>query len=351
MHTLLRRMRSKTAAVVRRGLSDSAFYSGLYRLAGRTYGGAGLIITLHRVAEPGQPNLYPGYRIDSNTLDSALQAVRRFGWEAVTLDEMARRLEQGEAKRRFVCFTFDDGYLDNLRVALPVFRKHQIPFSVNVTTGIIERSIFYWWGGLEDLVLRRESIEFQRPDASASETLVARTPAEKQRAYDILDGCCHRFGPGVARDLFARYGIDADGILERDAMTVPQLRELAADPLVTIGAHCITHERLARMEDGDSCFEIHESKRLLEQWLGREVRHLAYPFGKADACGPREFEFARRAGYRTAVTTRPGNIFPEHRDFLMCLPRRDVPQERISARNALFGVETYLRRQPRFQTA
>ncbi len=39
------------------------------------------------------------------------------------------------------------------------------------------------------------------------------------------------------------------------------------------------------------------------------------------AAGPREFALARELGFKTAVTTRPGVLFPEHRERLMALPR------------------------------
>jgi peptidoglycan/xylan/chitin deacetylase (PgdA/CDA1 family) len=55
--------------------------------------------------------------------------------------------------------------------------------------------------------------------------------------------------------------------------------------------------------------------------LQRSVVHLAYPYGDKLAAGIREFRLARAAGYKTAVTTRPGMIFPESADHLTALPR------------------------------
>jgi len=51
------------------------------------------------------------------------------------------------------------------------------------------------------------------------------------------------------------------------------------------------------------------------------VRHLAYPYGDRVAAGAREFTLARAAGYKTAVTTRPGMIFPERAAHMTALPR------------------------------
>ena len=55
--------------------------------------------------------------------------------------------------------------------------------------------------------------------------------------------------------------------------------------------------------------------------MQRPVVHLAYPYGDRSAAGPREFAFARAAGFNTAVTTRPGMIFPENAEHPTALPR------------------------------
>jgi peptidoglycan/xylan/chitin deacetylase (PgdA/CDA1 family) len=51
------------------------------------------------------------------------------------------------------------------------------------------------------------------------------------------------------------------------------------------------------------------------------VVHLAYPYGDKIAAGSREFTLAQAAGFKTAVTTRPGMIFPESAGHLTALPR------------------------------
>jgi peptidoglycan/xylan/chitin deacetylase (PgdA/CDA1 family) len=63
---------------------------------------------------------------------------------------------------------------------------------------------------------------------------------------------------------------------------------------------------------------------VLEAALGVRPQHLAYPVGDPTSAGPREFRIAAELGFRTAVTTRPGVIFGEHRDHLTALPRISV---------------------------
>src|SRR3712207_6310003 len=87
--------------------------------------------------------------------------------------------------------------------------------------------------------------------------------------------------------------------------------------------------------------EIAGSKAVVERKLGRPVRHFAYPVGDPTSAGPREFALAREAGFATAVTTRPGHLFPAHRTHLHALPRVSVNglhQSEEALRALLSGV-------------
>jgi peptidoglycan/xylan/chitin deacetylase (PgdA/CDA1 family) len=104
-------------------------------------------------------------------------------------------------------------------------------------------------------------------------------------------------------------------------MTWDEIRALAADPLATIGAHTVNHVMLAKAGDATAYAELKAGRDGLETQLDRQVIHLAYPYGGRDIVGTREFRLAAEIGYKTAVTTRPGVLFPEHREQFMALPR------------------------------
>jgi peptidoglycan/xylan/chitin deacetylase (PgdA/CDA1 family) len=104
-------------------------------------------------------------------------------------------------------------------------------------------------------------------------------------------------------------------------MSWDELKAFAKDPLVTIGAHTITHCNLAKQTEAAASFEIETGRARIEAALQRPVVHLAYPYGDRLAAGPREFTLARAAGFKTAVTTRPGMLFAESADHLTALQR------------------------------
>jgi peptidoglycan/xylan/chitin deacetylase (PgdA/CDA1 family) len=104
-------------------------------------------------------------------------------------------------------------------------------------------------------------------------------------------------------------------------MSWSEIASLADDPLVSIGAHTVNHVMLRKWPAEVAREEIKRSIEVIKDALGREPRHLAYPVGDAGSAGPREFALAAELGFKTAVTTRSGVLFPEHREHLTALPR------------------------------
>jgi peptidoglycan/xylan/chitin deacetylase (PgdA/CDA1 family) len=100
-----------------------------------------------------------------------------------------------------------------------------------------------------------------------------------------------------------------------------ELSKLAADPLVTIGAHTVNHAMLAKLPKESVRSEIAISRSVIEAALAVRPQHLSYPVGDRTSAGPREFAIAAELGFKTAVTTRPGVLFPQHRQHLTALPR------------------------------
>jgi len=82
----------------------------------------------------------------------------------------------------------------------------------------------------------------------------------------------------------------------------PRVREMAGAGIV-FGSHTRTHARLPQCNDEQLCDEVANSKKILEDRLGMEVKHFCYPFGAVDE---RVIDAVGEAGYATACTTRKG---------------------------------------------
>ena len=100
-----------------------------------------------------------------------------------------------------------------------------------------------------------------------------------------------------------------------------EVEAFAQHPLVSVGAHSLTHRRLALWPEENARDEMVRSKAILESRLARSVNSFCYPVGDSSSAGAREFRLAREAGFTSAVTTRPGMLFREHAEHMTALPR------------------------------
>ena len=288
------------------------------------YSGIGSIVGLHRVvARAERPRIASNVALELSpeSLESLIRHLLARGFAIVSLDEVHAILTSGNKTRRFVAFTFDDGYLDTLALAHPIFHKYQLPFAVNITTSFVANPANVWWYRLETLLWEKDAITFVHQDRE--HIWDTTSPERKNIAFDQLTQIVRSLG-APERDAFlsALFAVNpAPPAHDRLIMNWDEIRQLAVEDRVTVGAHSVNHVDFNRLTDADVLFELKESRRLIESKVGRKVEHFAYPFGGRNAVGQREFALARQCSFKTAVTTRNANLFPNHAGHLESLPR------------------------------
>jgi len=281
------------------------------------------ILCLHNVVERhGLLGVNRGLDLSAGELEAVVCYLRKEGYRPVTLEDIClrRELDRQPGEKR-VAITFDDGYAGNLRVAQPVLRRHGAPFTVYVTTGFMDREVHVWWYALERLLAAVDHVNFEY--AARAHAYTTATRAQKIHAYQDISALLREAQPPAAdqllEQLFGGNGRELRELADDDLLTPEQVRALSRDPLVTIGAHTVSHPVLRMLADDDSRREIHACRERLEAVTGEPVRHFAYPFGNRAAFGPREERFVRESGYATATTTCARQVAPT--DPPTALPR------------------------------
>jgi peptidoglycan/xylan/chitin deacetylase (PgdA/CDA1 family) len=324
------------STIIRTGF-DTLYFSGAHVLLRPFFEGVGAILMLHHVRPPRggafQPNR--GLEVSPEFLSQTIGWLRSEAIDIVSLDEMARRLTERDFGHRFACITFDDGYRDNRVWAYPILKAQQAPFAIYIPTSFPDRRGKLWWLALETVIAGNDSIvvtingrESRHACASA---------AQKRDVYETIYWWLRGLAEEVdihafVEALAARYGVDMAPVGEALCMTWDEIRELATDPLVTIGAHTVNHVMLGKASEATAHAELEASREVIAAALGKPVDHFAYPYGGSDLVGKREFRIAADIGYRTAVTTRPGVLFPEHAAHMTALPRLSLNGEYQDAR-------------------
>ena len=295
---------------------------GIIRAIAPRYQGRGVIFMLHSVVDDDAFFPEEMLRCPVGRLDWIVRYLRSHDVEIVSLGDAIARLNAPDS-RPFAAFTFDDGYADNLTHALPVMARHNAPFTVYVTTGMVNGEIDGWWFGLSELIRTNDQITL------AGRHFACQSPAAKQRTFLALEQIIHgnyAVLPEI-KALIRQHGIGNLALARREGLTIDQLRALARHPLVTIGGHTTTHINLAQASASAVEQEMADNLAFLENAIQTQVAHFAYPFGNVDACGLREAAIAKTVGFQSAVTTQRGSIFPEHLAHLYELPREPLTRK------------------------
>jgi peptidoglycan/xylan/chitin deacetylase (PgdA/CDA1 family) len=307
---------------------EALSWSGLAAAGRPLFQGCGAIMCLHQVFPGGgnRKGFAPNHQleVDAAFLHECLTGLRKAGYRFISLDKMVDELTWArKMPSPFLVFTLDDGYRDNLVHAAPVFRRHNCPYAIFVAPRIADGTCELWWKLLEQMI--SQTTKFSAVIGGSELNLNTSTVTQKRDAYREV------FGRLKATDEYeqrrwiravcAQYGIDVGGVCRDLAMAWDEIRSIAEDPLCTIGAHTLNHYAVARLPAIDCRRELVASRKRIAEELRREIRYFAYPYGDVEEAGPRDFAFARDAGFRAALTTRKGMIYPEHVEHLHALPR------------------------------
>ena len=286
----------------------------------------GMILMFHHVAPP-QTDRLPinrGLEITPQTLDHVLRSLKAQDYDIVPMDEAPERLARGSpGKRRFAVLTFDDGGRDNLLHAAPVLLGHGAPFTIYVTTDFACGRATPWWHVVERAVLAVPTLTLETD--VGLQVFDTSTRLKKQRAAEALHDILWRASEPLRAQqtigLAKQAQIDLPTLTHELCMDWDELQEIAALPGCTIGAHTVSHPKLAQLDEGAAMLEISEGRDIIRDRLRIDANHFSYPYGGVGTSDEREFAMIRAAGFATAVTTRKNVLQQGDYHGLTSLPR------------------------------
>ncbi len=268
-------------------------------------GSRGMALAYHEVFAPGTRRPHTSTQIALDDFEAQIRFVAST-CHVMQADDFVAGLNAGRLPARACLITFDDGFADNVEVALPVLECYGLPATFFIASGYVASGRSYEADAVHD-VLRvappqpRVALDF-RPWGGPAVELAYADDDRRAGYFEIVrifkDRIRHADRPAVVEYLAERLGVDP-GTIEYPAMMTPaQVRSLS-DAGMTIGSHTEWHASLEAEGVEEYARQLRASRETLQEMTGRPVRYFSYPFGDPGYCVPAA-SLVREAGYEAA---------------------------------------------------
>ena len=310
------------------------FQSSAVKLVSRTKGPGRLaILIFHRVLPTPDP-MRPGEPTVAEFADQ-MELIRNHFYP-LSLSDALDRLAADSLPARAVCVTFDDGYADNEKLALPILKHYGISACVFVATQFLNGGVM-WNDRVIEGVRNYSGAEIELGHYGLSSYSVRSAEERLVAAQSILVSIKHR--DPTEREKIA---LHISSLAEQGApdlmMTTPQLKNLLQAG-VEIGAHTHSHPILSSLDLQSSRGEIVRGKAELEKIMGKPVRFFAYPNGRPQIDYSEDHvEIVKALGFEAALSTHWGSADKNTDRFQ--LPRF-TPWDRSPLRYAMRLAHNY----------
>ncbi|WP_267361664.1 MULTISPECIES: polysaccharide deacetylase family protein [unclassified Methylobacterium] len=278
-----------------------------------------LILCLHSVtAQMAGDSLATSLSVTDQFLEDLIQDCARKAVPIVSLREALERWQRHD-RSPFLVITFDDGYRDLYVNGFPVFKRHSVPFTVFVTTGIADRLTPMWWHALELAVKRTERFNLlDGPvtvvDQKEKNSVIAMLSkhfltASSDRRRHLIQELAAR---NKTLNLDDAYGSGLDWNM---------IKIMHDSGLAEIGAHSVSHSVFANLDCSSLEWEISKSRDRLIEMTGIKPRYFAYPFGQNHEVGKDAHGWVESCGFEAAFSTNQSLLCNHSVTDRYCIPR------------------------------
>lgn len=194
-------------------------------------------------------------------------------------DILSQKSKPSHSRKKNICITFDDGYVNNLSLALPILEKHKVSATFFISTLSTREDILsVLWADIVTLVAKNNSeFNFNGIDYKNS------VNASGQHIFDVIKNMNAFDRDNALIEFAATYQVEK--LLDKTPneiwklMSIDELKQFSASPMVHIGSHGHMHYNLGNINPSDAEKDMLFSKTKLETELGITITSIAYPDG------------------------------------------------------------------------
>lgn len=283
------------------------------------------MLVYHGICET-DPTRFNSLFITKDTFEQHLQFYRKY-FNVISLEQYYNG--QFSDSRFNICLTFDDGFANNYRYALPLLEKYEMPAAFFITA-IRAAGYDILWNDFLAIAQKYGPAEVKILGQIFFKNKYGRYTAKEKDLRDIL-----RQGDFKQKEVMMAQLSQLVDVTVQDKdywlqMTEEEIRRLSVR--ATVGCHGYYHNNLASLSTGSAREELLRSKKFLETVTGKKITALAFPYGSYTR---QTITVAKEAGFTQLLAA--DLLFPEDAAD-NCLHERFTINPYISVNNQMTAI-------------
>jgi peptidoglycan/xylan/chitin deacetylase (PgdA/CDA1 family) len=268
-----------------------------------------LILCYHGISLGDEHKWWPHMYLTPAQFRSRLECIRRTGASVLALDEALDRLQRGYLPLRSVVITFDDGFVDFAKHAVPILSEFGYPCTLYLTTHYCDRRLPIIGLALDYVLWKSRKGAAALPKLGIRQSLPLHTFEQRQLIVrHILAEMDDRGMTTLAKDELAReiaadLGVDYDEILRQRILQIMSPSEVREAVKAGIDIQLHTHRHRTPGNKDLFLQEIEDNRRRIIELTGKEPVHFCYPSGQYE---PQFFGWLAECGVKSATTCETG---------------------------------------------
>jgi peptidoglycan/xylan/chitin deacetylase (PgdA/CDA1 family) len=240
---------------------------------------------------------------DKGLFEKCIKWLKRKGYKFLSVDELIQ-IRDGliQFPKGGIIITVDDGWKENIPNIVMISKKESIPVTIFITAEPLKSMNSYWWSYVKKAIQLKIQVQ----------------SIEELKKIDNSERV------NIINELRSKI------IIEKQSMTITELKEINKYKTISIGSHTISHPILTKCSDLESSNEIKSSKDELEKVIEKSIKYFAYPNGNY---GLREIENLKKNGYTAAFSTIPDYLTKGNLDKTFQYPRFEILENVSFAEN------------------
>ena len=233
-----------------------------------------------------------------------------------------------QSKKKIATVLFDDGYKDNIEIAVPILKKYNCPASFYVVTDCIDKNIPTWTYIIDHVFLKTKKQKLELGYDFVPEKLKSfqlQINHQSNSAVKEIKPWLKRLSNPqrllVIQSILSQ--CDDVQMAENKMMNWNDIRQLDSDGFI-IGSHSHTHPMLASLQnESEISNELKISAQRIQKELGKIPQTISYPIGSYDE---RVVRLSAQAGYKYGLAVHQ-QFFKPGKDNVFKIPRVELYQE------------------------